>query len=159
LKQATKIVVSLSLLLGIITSVGCDTSRVYEEWKDMENGYWAEDSTYSFSFDIEDSTSVYNIVFGVRNSNLYPYQNLWVLTSVEGPNNLSLQDTVQFTLAKNDGEWYGKSSARLYTFTTPLYSNIRFINNGNYEITLKHGMRKEELKGINNLGLRVEKAE
>lgn len=147
--------IGIFILLSVI-SVACDNTRVYEEWLDIKDAQWNEDSSVCFTFNIEDSTALYNLNFGVRNTNLYPYQNLWLLTSIDGPANFSYQDKVQMVLAKDNGEWYGRRSASLYTYTVRMYSGLQFAHPGEYRIELKHGMRQAELKGMSSVGVRLE---
>lgn len=135
----------------------CDQTRLFEEWKELDGVEWDVDSTLSFTFDVEDTISVCNLLLGVRNTNMYPYRNIWLMTSVHGPNNILFRDTVQLALASNSGEWYGKRSASLYSYMVPLYSQLRFFSTGEYTVELQHGMRKDPLNGISSIGFRIEK--
>ena len=156
-KSKKDIAVGLALILLIFGLSSCDSNRVYEEWQDMEGNAWESDSACLFTFEIEDSLALYNLNVGIRNTNLYPYQNIWLLASVEGgAGYFSYQDTIQLVLANTNGEWFGKRSASLYTYVTPLYRQLSFYSAGKYTFTLKHGMRKDTLKGVSSIGLRVE---
>lgn len=149
-------VVYIIFALTLFFAFACDSSRVYEDWQDMEDNVWHEDSTCSFTFEIEDSLKMYNLNFGIRNTNLYPYQNLWILASVEGEGGFSYQDTIQLQLANKSGEWYGSRSASIYTYVVPLYRQLRFYSRGEYTFTINHGMRQEALKGVSSIGFRIE---
>lgn len=146
------------LLLLLLLTAACDSTRVYEEWEDIKGEMWALDSVYHFSFALEDTTMLYNLDLGIRNTNRYPYQNLWLLTSIHGPENFSYQDTILFALANKSGEWYGRKSAHLYTYVARLYRDLRFYTPGDYTFSVRHGMRKQELIGVSNVGLRLEMA-
>ncbi len=146
------------LFLYLFTS--CDKSRVYEEWHDVKGNLWNKDSSACFSFDIEDSLATYNINFGLRHTNLYPYENIWLLTNLETEDSsISYSDTIQLVLANKEGVWYGERSARIYTYVVPLYRGIRFPLPGKYSFRIKHGMREDELLGVTSVGLRVETVE
>ena len=149
-------VVIVSVFLGLTS---CDNSRVYESWKDMPTLVWHKDSAYITVFNIEDTTSLYNMNVGVRNNNLYPYRNMWLMINIAGPEAFSYQDTVRIDMADNTGRWYGERSASLYTYVAPLYKGISLPKSGEYTFSIKHGMRKEKLGGVASLGFRVEYSE
>ncbi|MDA3853539.1 MAG: gliding motility lipoprotein GldH [Bacteroidales bacterium] len=159
-KRIRNILVYLTFTPFVFLMFACDNSRVYEEWQDMEDNVWNEDSTCAFTFDIEDSLVMYNLNFGIRHTNLYPYQNIWLITTVNGgKNDFSYQDTIQLVLASKSGEWFGDRSASLYTYVTPLYRKLPFYSAGKYTFAIKHGMRKENLNGVSSIGFRIETTE
>lgn len=140
----------------LFTIVSCDSTRVYEEWVDFDNMQWSSDSTVTFNMEFTDTLAAYDLVLGVRNSNLYPNENLWLMMSLDGPDSISFQDTLQLQLAKIDGQWLGKRSASLYTTKISMYHDVRFYTTGSYTLSMKHGMRKDLLDGIASVGFRVE---
>lgn len=156
IKKKRNSAVYTTFVIALFFMFSCDSSRVYEDWQDMKDNVWHEDSTYSFTFEIDDSLTMYNLNFGIRNTNLYPFQNLWLLTVVEGGDGFSYQDTIQLTLANKSGEWYGNRSASIYTYVAPLYRRLRFYTTGEYTFSLQHGMREEALKGVSSIGFRIE---
>ena len=150
---------STILILMLLVISACDNNRVYESWNDIELVGWHEDSICDFSFNLEDISLPYNMNLGVRNTNTYPYQNLWLILNISGPENFNYQDTVKVNLADNSGKWYGKRSASFYSYILPLYRGLSFSKGGDYTVSIKHGMRKEELPGVVSLGFRVESVE
>ncbi|MEO1255055.1 MAG: gliding motility lipoprotein GldH, partial [Bacteroidota bacterium] len=55
----------------------CDSSRVYEDFNDMEEAFWHLDSIQSFSFEIADESKPYNVLSTFRNASSYPFYNLY----------------------------------------------------------------------------------
>jgi len=156
-RNRRNIFVYVTLVLSVLLMFACDRTRVYEEWHDMKDMVWIEDSTYSFTFEVEDTLSLYNLNFGIRNTNFYPYQNIWLLTSIDGEQNgFSYQDTIQLVLANKSGKWFGKRSASIYTYVTPLYRQLPISKGGEYTFSIKHGMRKDSLNGVSSIGFRIE---
>ena len=142
----------------LFTIVSCDSARTYEKWVDFDEMQWSADSIVTFDMELGDSLAEYDLVFGVRNTNLYPYQNLWLMMSLDGPDSISFQDTIQLQLAKIDGEWLGTRGAHLYTTMLPLYRDVKFYKPGSYALSIMHGMRTEtgNLDGIASIGFRIE---
>lgn len=139
--------------------MSCDQTREYEAWVDLDDMHWHEDSLLQFNMHMGDTLQKYDLKLGVRNTNLYPFQNIWLLVSLDGPSGISFQDTLQLTLAKDDGQWLGERSANLYTMVKPLYSGVQFYKPGDYRIVVQHGMRQEYLEGIANVGFRIEQTD
>lgn len=149
----------ISVLFVVLGFTSCDNTRVYESWKDMPSLMWHKDSAHVVAFNIEDSTSFYNMNVGIRNTNSYPYRNLWLMVDISGPECFCYQDTVRIDLADNSGRWLGERSASFYSYVVPLYKKLLFSNAGEYVLSIKQGMRKDELEGVVSLGLRVETVE
>ena len=75
-------------------------------------------------------------------------------TSPDGKN---LTDTLHYDLADEKGKWYGRGFGDVHELNLPYKSNVFFPRKGTYEFKVQHGMRIENLKGIFDIGLRIEK--
>ena len=75
------------------------------------------------------------------------------------PNGASDLDTLHFILADPSGKWRGKGSGELINNQILFKMNFRFPMSGKYIFIMEQGMRRKELKGIADVGLRVEKVE
>lgn len=151
--------IHIIFILLLFSFTACDNQRVYEKWVDVEDFVWSQDSSYVFEFDITDSLALYNVNFGLRHLNQYPYQNIWLLSTLEGPDSLVYSDTIQYVLADEHGMWYGKRSAGINNYVKRMYSALPFIHTGHYKITLSHGMREQLLTGVSGVGVRIENYE
>lgn len=143
-----------SLLLGLYS---CSNSQVSDQWIDIAGFEWPQDSTYHFVFDITDTAAYYNVDLGLRHLNHYPYQNIWLLSGLQGLDSVAFSDTIQCQIADKYGVWYGKRSASIYTYTERMYTGVKFSTPGQYKLTLQHGMRKNNLVGISGVGIKIEK--
>ena len=77
-----RLIFYLSLLgLGIFSCN--DPSRVFDDNLDFKQQYWLVDQPVVFDFEITDAGQNYNLFYNVRNSNTYPYHNLYVRYSLE----------------------------------------------------------------------------
>jgi gliding motility-associated lipoprotein GldH len=68
-----------------------------------------------------------------------------------------LTDTVEYILAEKSGKWRGSGIGDLFDNQFSYRKNIRFEKPGKYQLSIRQGMRAEQLKGIHDIGLRVEK--
>jgi gliding motility-associated lipoprotein GldH len=118
---------------------------------------WEKEREYAFTFTIDDETTTYDISFEVRNNSLYPYRNLWIFCDGKSPSGNLLRDTMECMLADEFGKWSGKGIS-LYQSSFPLHTGYKFPHKGQYTINFRQGMRNDALKGIPEIGLRIEKS-
>ena len=146
-----------SFLFLILLS--CDSNKVYEEYLEIDKGVWKRENIIRFEFEAEDTITAHNTYINIRNTGDYAYSNVYLFVTMEGPNGNLLKDTVNCILADNRGKWKGKGIGDLVDFQMPFYGEFKFAQKGKYIITYEQAMRVEKgLKGITDVGLRVEKA-
>jgi|TARA_B110000240_G_C13312106_1_gene373272 gliding motility-associated lipoprotein GldH len=143
----------------IVALTACDTNVVFEENRAMNDFVWNSDSTITFEVNIEDTLSKHNMYFNLRNQKSYDFSNLYVYYKSRLPNGANDLDTLHFILADPSGKWRGKGSGELINNQILFKMNFRFPMSGKYIFIMEQGMRRKELKGIADVGLRVEKVE
>jgi gliding motility-associated lipoprotein GldH len=130
---------------------------VYNQYQTIAHSTWEKDKEYYFTFHIDDSTVPYNITLEIRNNNLYPYQNLWLFLNEESPIGSMARDTMECMLADDFGKWLGNGIS-LFQTSFPIKTNYHFTDTGSYTFSFRQGMRNDTLRGIQEMGLRIEKA-
>ena len=138
----------LSSLLAAVLA-GCRTDIVYSAFEDISTTGWHKDTLCRFSYPIEDTTATYRILLYVRQTEMYPYQNMWLFVGQDGR-----QDTIEFYLANDRGEWLGNGKNGLIEMPV-LYEEAYHYTAGEHTITLQQGMREEALQGIVSVGVEV----
>jgi gliding motility-associated lipoprotein GldH len=147
----------LSLLLGLFS---CDSNKVFEEYIEVEKGNWQKEDIASFEFIAKDTITAHNIYINIRNTGDYAYNNLYLFITMKGPNGGLLKDTVNCILADNRGNWLGSGVGDLWDLQIPYVGGFKFAQTGSYIISYEQAMRVDSgLKGITDIGLRVETAE
>lgn len=148
----------ISLLFILIVFASCDSSRVYDSYKPITNEHWQIDSIKNFEFYLEDSLAIYNMYINIRNTGKYEFSNLIVFVETDLPGKMQLRDTVNCILANEKGEWLGSGFGSIWSSKIPYKLKFRFPRKGDYTVQIQHGMRKEQLQGISDIGVRIEKA-
>ncbi|MEG0647613.1 MAG: gliding motility lipoprotein GldH [Bacteroides sp.] len=153
---------SLRLNILILLPVGllcfsCESGALYDQYQAIEDISWKKNKEYYFSFEVKDIAVPYNLTLEVRNNNLYPYQNLWLFYMVEQPIGPLQRDTMECVLADEFGKWHGHGIS-LYQSSFPIRNNYLFPHAGQYTFSFRQGMRDDALKGIQEIGFRVEAA-
>ena len=138
-----------------IACLSCTKPAYYEKFQTIDN-QWDHNKEYYFTYQIEDSLASYTMSLEVRNNNFYPYQNVWFFCVEEQPGGSVLRDTIECILADDFGKWYG-SGISIYHLSVPIRTGYTFPHTGQYTFTIRQGMRDDRLKGIEQIGVRVEK--
>ncbi len=147
------------LVITAVTSMliaACSDNYVYNGYVTMPHERWHADSLASFRVPVSDTITFYNLFVNVRNTTDYPYQNLYLFINITAPNGASVRDTFECYLADDHGKWLGKGKGKLRDNRFIYRQNIRFSTEGDYTVTLQQAMRVEQLKGISEVGFRVE---
>ncbi|PWA04528.1 gliding motility lipoprotein GldH [Flavobacterium psychrotolerans] len=142
--------------------VSCDKKRVFDEYKSVGTG-WNKDSIVSFDLPKLDTSKKYNLFLNVRDNNEYPFNNLFLIVSLEQPNRVTLVDTLQYLMANPDGTLLGDGFTDVKESKLIYKERFKF-KTGNYKIHIKQAVRKtgkvagvEKLEGITDVGFRIEK--
>lgn len=150
-----------SSLLIIFTSllllVSCNSKVVYTDSQAMPKKTWGLMNTPTFRMSVTDTINSNNVYFTIRTGSSYPFRNIYLFVTTTSPNGKVITDTLQYNLADEKGKWYGKGLGDIHELNLPYKSNVFFPVKGIYQFKFQHGMRVENLNGVYDLGVRVEK--
>jgi gliding motility-associated lipoprotein GldH len=147
--------VSIAVFLIILAS--CGKNVVFTDVATMKGNTWKLEDIPVFNIPVEDTVNSNNIFFIIRTGSSYPYRNIYLFVTTTAPGNSNITDTLQYDLADEKGNWYGKGVGDIHELKLPYKTNVFFPVSGEYQIKIQHGMRIEDLKGVYDFGLRVEK--
>ena len=149
------------ILISVLIS-SCDSNRVFDEYNTVPNS-WNKDDIVSFNFETQDTVKAYNLFVNIRNNNDYKYSNLFLLVELNYPNGKSTKDTLEYLMAKPNGELLGTGFSDIKENKLWFKENFIFPEKGNFEINIQHAMREngvvkgvENLEGVTDIGFRVE---
>ncbi|MDR1332683.1 MAG: gliding motility lipoprotein GldH [Tannerella sp.] len=152
--------VTYRVLLAVYMSAccfACSQSAFYDQYQ-MVEGAWEKEKEFYFTYNIDDNSAHYNLYINVRNNNFYPYQNLWLFCTEEQPVGPIRRDTVECLLADDFGKWFG-TGISIFHLTIPIRMGYAFPHKGQYTFCIRQGMRDSRLKGIEEIGLTIEKTD
>ncbi len=148
----------LASLFLVLIFQGCGRNVVFTDSEAMPGNTWKLADIPVFTIPVKDTVTSNNIFFTIRTGSSYPFRNIWLFVTTISPDRKSITDTIQYELADEKGVWYGKGLGDIHELKLPYKTNIYFPVSGNYQVNVQHGMRVEDLKGVYDIGLRVEKA-
>ncbi len=150
------------LCLTLVFS-GCDDRRVFDQYKSLPNS-WNRDSVVRYKVQGLDSTAAYNLFINIRNTNQYQFSNLYLITDMSFPNGKVVKDTLEYEMAYPDGKWMGIGFTESKASKLWYKKAVQFKEPGAYTFQIRQAMRRngekkgiENLKGITEVGLRIEK--
>jgi len=137
--------------------ISCDSNVVFSDSKAMDKNTWNLMNSATFNVNIQDTINSNNVHFTIRTGSDYPFRNIWLFIRTISPDGKLIGDTIQYFLMDEKGKRLGKGFGDIREVNLPYKSNVYFPAKGAYRFTVQHGMRTEDLKGIYDFGLRVEK--
>ena len=152
------------LFLFIGMCVSCDSNIVVSEMKSLP-GYWGQNEKLEFVIPELDSLKTYHVFFHVRNTNEYPYNNIYIIANIQFPHGKTVTDTLEYRMAAPDGSWLGTGIGGVKESKLWYKENVSFFEKGNYILTVSQAVRNNgevsgvsQLKGITEVGYSIEEA-
>ena len=150
---------SFLFLLLIPFFWSCGNDVLIDHSIEFEKESWNVADKFESEFSVSDTVNNYNFFLTIRNTDEYAYQNLFVFLKTTFPNGKTKLDTINCPLANMQGKWLGKGFGGIYDNRILYMARKRFPLNGSYIIKVEQAMRDEELMGILDVGVRIEKAQ
>jgi gliding motility-associated lipoprotein GldH len=144
----------------VIASSGCDKKRLFEGYKDFPDRQWIQSESAEFEFLVENKDIDYNIYYSIRNTNAYPFQNLFLQYYLEdSTGNLLSKDLKNIQLFHPvTGVPVGDGMGDIFVLKKPFLENFKFEESGIYRLRIDHFMRMDTLPEIISVGIRVEES-
>jgi gliding motility-associated lipoprotein GldH len=145
------------VLTFFLLLLSCKSNIVYTNSQPMADETWKLTDIPTFKVPVTDTLNSNNVIFFIRNGSSYPFRNIFLFVTTTSPDGKQITDTLQYNLADEKGRWYGKGAGDIHELNLPYKSNVFFPRKGTYDFKIQHGMRVENLKGVYDFGLRIEK--
>ena len=145
------------ILTSLFLLTSCHSNVVYTDSFVMPEKKWDLHDIPSFNIPVTDTVNSNNVLFTIRTGSSYPFRNIYLFVSASSPDGKTINDTLQYNLADEKGKWFGKGFGDIRELTLPYKSNVYFPVKGTYQFKVRHGMRIEDLKGVYDFGMRIER--
>ena len=144
------------LLLVTLFAIGCK-DVLFQKSESVPNKNWEQDSNIGFDVEVSDTMTGYDFYIDLRNESSYPFANIYMFVTTTFPSGKTARDTVECILADKTGRWLGNGLGDVIDNHILFKENVRFPNSGTYRFEFEHGMRKEALASILDVGISLEK--
>ncbi len=161
-----KIVKQLSLLTVTFLLFSCNSNAVFDQYVPIENQQWHSEKGIDFIVNNLDTISTNNVFINIRNNKNYEFSSLFLIAKLELPNGFKVIDTLEYEMTDPSGNWLGSGFTDLKENKLFYKENVVFSEVGTYKFNIRHATRsindiegKNPLKGITDVGLRIEKTQ
>ncbi len=152
------------VIIVFLLCSSCAQNTVFSEYKSIPDATWHKDNWIDFSFNALDTITKKNIYLNLRNNKDYDFNNIFLIISVQSPDNTKVLDTLEYQMTDERGYYLGEGFTDIKENKLEFKTNTIFPNKGNYRFQVQHGMRKngkehgiQELRGITDVGISIEK--
>ncbi|MFK5957547.1 MAG: gliding motility lipoprotein GldH [Lutibacter sp.] len=154
----------ISFFIGTLLLFSCDSNMIYDQYKSIENHQWDSENNISFIVSNLDTISTRNVFINIRNNKNYEFSSLFLITKMEFPSGYKVVDTLEYEMTDSFGNWLGSGFTDIKENKLFYKENVIFSEKGAYKFNVQHATRsvhdiegKIPLKGITDVGLRIEK--
>lgn len=158
--SVTKKLLKTLLCVVIISAylTGCSNIEVFEKTVPLPEQKWFSNYSPSFSFDIKDTSSLYNIYIVIRHTDSYKFNNIWLKLDMQFPGDSLRTKKVDITLGTDATGWEGTGMDEIFEYRKVVSPGpIPFKKAGKYTFILSQVMRENPIEHIMNIGIRAEK--
>jgi gliding motility-associated lipoprotein GldH len=149
-------------ILIFFSLISCDQKRVFDDYQSVGKS-WHKDSIVSFDLPQLDPKKTYNLYVNIRDNDDYPFNNLFLIVSLEQPNKQIKVDTLEYQMTHPDGTLLGDGFTDIKENKLFYKDQVRFSQKGLYKVHIKHALRQTgkiegvaSLNGISDVGFRIE---
>jgi gliding motility-associated lipoprotein GldH len=146
----------MAMFILLLALSACQTNMVFDDNEEIKNYVWDSKVKPAFTFEIKDTTVLYNIYINVRHVDYYPFNNVWINLSASFPDGNRQVNRVDVPLADDSGKWHGEGLGDIWDYRHLIQQGAFFNKTGKYTFALEHLMRQDPLPGIMSIGIRVE---
>ena len=144
----------------LITSlmISCAKIDLFEKMAKIPSQQWFYSNKPTFTFQISDTTSLYNLYIVLRHTDAYNYNNIWLRLGSKGPRDTMHFQNINLVLANDANGWEGTGTDDIFEVRKNITPGpVPFKQPGIYTFSIAQIMRENPLKHILNVGFRVEK--
>ena len=147
----------LSTISLLFILVSCDENRIFDEYKSFPDATWHKGDVVEFDIKLDDTLSKNQVYIKIRNTVDYPFSNIYLFTKLDFPDGKVLVDTLEYEMTDAEGMWLGDGVSGIKNNLLYYKKDVVFYEKGSYKLSVQHGMRTDNLVGIQNLGIRIER--
>ena len=146
---------------GALFVVGCGQGPAASDVAPL-NGPWNAYESIDFELPALDSLAQYSAQITLRNTNNYPYNNLFLIVSLTHPHGKVQTDTLEYRMAYPDGTWLGVGVGSIKDNLLSYREAMSFEEGLGYQLSIKHALRNNGaaqgvslLEGITEVGYQI----
>ena len=152
---------SVAFLVTLLIFASCDSSLGFRKYHALQDG-WPSSEQISFSSDqiVQTPSDIY---IHIRNTNTYPYNNLFLVAEIRDSIQVIARDTLEYAMADPQGKWLGTGFLEVKESKLSWKENWLPHHKGPFFVEISQRVRNNGsvegvsiLDGIINVGIAIE---
>lgn len=140
------------LILGLSA---CSNATVYKKTETLPDPWGYADSVL-FTFNIADTTRLYNLYLEIEHSVDFPAHNVYLQFFTGFPSGFRSERISSMELGSSSGQWFGECRGEVCKVRIPIQTPAYFVETGEHTLSIRQHSRMEQLPGIRTLSFEVE---
>lgn len=154
MKQTWRTITMAAALAWLIT--GCDNNTVINSYQTTPIDGWEKSDTLTFIIPRMKESGAYAAELGVRINSSIPFKSVtMIIDQTVFPSNKTRSDTVVCRFVDNKGKILGHG-VNSYQYSFPV-ANMLLNKGDSLNIKVHHYMRRNDLPGISDIGIKITK--
>jgi gliding motility-associated lipoprotein GldH len=152
---------SIFTAFALLTLWSCDKKGVFDEYRSL-GSTWHRDTIVTFDLPELDTAKTYDLFVNLRANRNYPFNNLFLIVSMDEPGGLTKVDTLEYAMADEEGNLLGNGFSDIKESKLFYKDKVKF-RKGAYKVHIRQSVREagkiygvKELDGISDIGFRIE---
>jgi gliding motility-associated lipoprotein GldH len=151
-----KVTFNILWVMGLISllSSSCQSDAVFDQSESLATNGWVQKKHLNFPFEIQDTLKSYDLRVAIRQSNEYPFYNLYFnCRLIQDPQNIWKKAFAEAILYDpKTGKPKGGGVGDMYSHTYTIFKGLKFPRRGKYHVELEQYMRTDTLAGVVSIG-------
>ena len=143
----------MSYILSVFMLMACSGGTILHEYHDVDLWDWKTDDTVSFTLPTITASGDVVATIGVRFTSSYPYNDLFLLGTLECDSSEIRTDTIKICVYNTKGSNEGDGFP--YSTITQQINSIEVDSGHVYQYKVNHIMQDPKIKGIAGIGLHL----
>jgi len=145
------------LFLTATIAVACQTDTLVDQTVSLSENGWLQKNKVIIDFQVADTIKAYDVQVALRQSNEYPYYNLYFVPKILNAEGKVIKRAFAeaFFYDAKTGKPKGSGLGDMYSHQYTIFKGIRFAKAGKYQVTLEQYMRTDTLKGVISAGASI----
>lgn len=147
-----------AVIFSLLFITSCAQLDVFEKSAAIPKNEWNYTFKPTFSFNIKDTTSEYNLYVVLRHRDAYKYNNIWLNIGTQSPADTMRYQRFDLLLGDDAKGWDGAGMDDIWEIRKSITNGpFKFNKPGTYSFSIAQIMREDPLPNVLNVGIRVEK--
>lgn len=143
------------LLVSILILVfSCNNNRVFHEVKKFDDFKWQKNDKAVFNFNLEDTSTSYELVLNIRYIQGYPYKFLHLDIEITNPMGKTMVHEAKIPIISDEKKYIGDGAGSYWDLDYPV-PEYNFQQKGIYKISIEHKMENNLAYPINEIGISI----